>query len=47
MVITVKGTEHILTRDEVDQFIDNLEDGTEFSIREVQPDKTYERTYIK
>ena len=54
MIITVKNKnsktgydEHTVDRDRVNGFIDSLEKGTEFSIRETHPDKTYERTYIK
>ena len=47
MVITVASKEHIIDRDEVDGFIASLDKGTEFSIREVGPDKTYERLYIR
>ena len=54
MIITVKNKnsktsydEHTVDRDRVNEFIDNLKKGTEFSIREIYPDKTHERTYIK
>ena len=54
MIITVKNKnsktgydEHQVDKDKVNDFIDNLKKGTEFSIREVRPEQTYERTYIK
>ena len=48
MIITVKKTETIIQRGEVDKFIAKLKKGTEFSIREGSPgitNNTYERTY--
>ena len=54
MIIAVKNKnsktdydEHTVDKSQVDGFIANLKKGTEFSIRETRPDKTYERTYIK
>ena len=46
MVITVQNKEHIVEHDKVNQFVQALKKGTEFSIREIRPGKDYERHYI-